>query len=317
LTVVTSDSCEAHACAVVFVGYPVDTFYYGCQAMFYTEDLGTDSLGNPIGDSLTLLFVDESFGNPEEWTWEFGDGNTSSEQNPVHSYDQPGVYVVELSILTETGCESNISFEICVGEDCPWDGEQDCQALFIPLPDSLGGTGFGFLDLSFSPNPIVSWTWNFGDGSTSTEQNPFHEYDQPGIYTVTLRIEADSCDSEISFELNTEEPWNFANQVATLNKAGGSTSAVATLNNTIFEMRVYPNPAQRQLFVGFKAEQAEPYEVQVADLTGRILGLSRGNTVAGINLIPQGLTQLVPGMYILTMRTAQRSQTLKFVKQQQ
>ena len=309
LTVLTEDSCLTYASAVIVVGdSPVDTFFFGCQAMFFVAEVSQDSL--------TLSFEDLSFGSPVEWYWEFGDGETSDEQNPVHAYEEPGVYMVELSIITVTGCESNISFEICVKEDCPWQGEQDCQALFIPLPDSLGGLGFEFVDLSYSPNPIVSWNWDFGDGETSNEQSPFHEYAAHGVYTVTLSIESDSCASEISFELDTEEPWNFSkNVVASLGVATG-TLLNSTNNILVFNpARVFPNPASSSLQLVFEAKTQQDYKLQVLDLTGRTVSFSQRNSVEGMNAVQLDIAALLPGMYLLELRTDNSVQVLKFVKQ--
>ncbi len=309
LTVLTEDSCLVTASAVIVVGdSPVDTFFFGCQAMFFVADVSPDSL--------TLFFEDLSFGSPTEWYWEFGDGETSEDQNPSHTYEEPGVYQVELSILTVTGCESNISFEICVMEDCPWQGEQDCQALFIPLPDSLGGLGFEFVDLSYSPNPIQAWNWDFGDGETSNEQSPYHEYAQHGVYTVTLNIEADDCESEISFDLDTEEPWNFcSNTVAALGVATGTKLATKDQFEVFKSMSLFPNPVQSTLNLVFEANNAAPYSLNVTDLTGRRLISSQRNTTEVSNLIQLDVSSLLPGFYQLELRTSKGVQALKFVIQ--
>jgi hypothetical protein len=102
----------------------------------------------------------------QSWNWNFGDGTTSTEQNPVHTYATEGLYTVTLSVVTLDGCESTISFEIYIGDDSPWVPELDCQALFIPMPDSIGGNGIQFFDLSYAFNPIQSWSWDFGDGTS-------------------------------------------------------------------------------------------------------------------------------------------------------
>ena len=309
LSVVTEDSCHAYACAILVIDNgPVDTFYYGCQAMFFVSDVSSDSL--------TLTFEDLSFGGATDWYWEFGDGETSTEQNPVHTYTDPGVYVVELSIQTSTGCESNISFEICVKEDCPWQGEQDCQALFIPLPDSLGGLGFTFMDLSYSPNPILSWNWDYGDGNTSQEQSPYHTYDQPGVYNVTLRIEAQDCESEISFDLDIDEPWNFANNsVAALGVATGTLLGTKGYEPNMDALRLFPNPAASEVWLVFNAKIDQAYTISLKDLIGRTLQMSRKNATTGLNTAQLEVGNLLPGLYLLDVRTEKEVKTLKFIKQ--
>jgi PKD repeat protein len=56
-----------------------------------------------IQPGTTVYFTDESHGNPENWSWDFGDGYTSTEQNPSHTYSREGIYTVELTVSNEYG----------------------------------------------------------------------------------------------------------------------------------------------------------------------------------------------------------------------
>ncbi|MCB0525426.1 MAG: PKD domain-containing protein [Saprospiraceae bacterium] len=315
LHAVTDDSCEIHACDVVFAyDCTVDTFLYGCQAMFAPE---IDPLGNPL-DSLTISFVDLSLGAVTSWSWDFGDGTTSDEQNPTHTYAQGGVYVVTLAIVTLDGCESEISFEICIGNGC-WIPEFDCQALFIPLADSSNGSGLGiqFLDLSFALSPIQSWTWDFGDGTTSSEQNPYHVYTQAGVFEVSLTIEADSCNSTISFEFDTEDPWNF-NRGGNLAQLGQSPQSVATKEAlpSFDAAKTFPNPASTELSVAFNSRISGDYQLIVTDLSGKTLISTNQQAVEGLNYTRLNIADLAPGLYLASIKAGDSVQTLKFVKQQ-
>jgi hypothetical protein len=223
--------------------------------------------------------------------------------------------VIELSIMTATGCESNISFEVCVNEDCTWQDELDCQALFIPLPDSLGGSGFQFFDLSYSPSPIQSWTWDFGDGTASNEQSPYHEYAQAGEYTVTLSIESDDCESEISFVLNTDTPWNFAQQVAALGVATGSMVSTQTEPVAFAGLRMFPNPVSNTCYVVFEAQEAADYVLTIRDITGRAIQSQSAIMQVGSNTVTVDANALLPGFYTVEIRTTREAQTLKMIKQ--
>lgn len=316
LSVLTEDSCEAYFCVVVFT-YDcwVDTFSYGCQAMFSAGYGFWDPNGAPgSGDPLTINFYDMSLGAVQAWAWDFGDGATSTEQNPVHTYAAEGFYTVTLDITTLDGCQSTAIYDIYVGDDFPWTPEPDCQALFIPLPDSVNGNGDGiqFIDLSFSPNPIQSWTWDFGDGSSSTEQNPFHVYAQPGVYTISLEIEADSCNSLISFEIDTQNPWDFNREPAQLGLAG---SLSGTADPKAFDrIKLFPNPAQEEVNIRFTATRAGDYELRVTDLSGKVLSRTQQQALAGENLARTSVAQLVPGLYLAELRTSDSVQTIRFVK---
>ncbi|MBN8679007.1 MAG: PKD domain-containing protein [Chitinophagales bacterium] len=318
LHALTDDSCEVHLCDVVFaMDSPVDTFWYGCQAMFYAGYASIDSIFMwPPADPLTLSFYDASMGAVQSWHWDFGDGNTSTEQNPEHTYATSGIYTVTLDIETLDGCESSMSFDICVGDSCWIDPfEFDCQAMFIPVPDSLGGNGLQFIDLSFVPDPSqLQWNWNFGDGTTSTEQNPYHEYAQPGVYVVTLTIESVDCSSSISFEVDTENPWNFGRETAQLGLSGAG--SVAVKEKVVFEgVKLFPNPASTDLTLAFNTPVAMEYELRITDLNGRTLLNSKQSAQSGLNTARANVAGLVPGLYMAEIRTGEAVKTIRFVKQ--
>jgi hypothetical protein len=277
-----------------------------------------DSLNIPTWpplDPLTLSFYDVSLGAAQSWAWDFGDGNTSTEQNPTHTYADTGIYLVTLSIVTIDGCESDASFEICVGTDCWGIPEFDCQAMFVPLGDSIGGNGIQFIDLSFSLDPIVAWNWNFGDGTSSTEQNPYHEYAQPGTYTVTLTIEGLNCSSQLSFDIDTESPWNF-NRTGTPAQLGLAAGSVSTKEQFLFDgVKLFPNPVQADLSLAFSSPKASAYELRISDLTGKVLSRSNQQANSGLNTARINVSNLVPGLYMAEISSGDSIKTVKFVKQ--
>ncbi len=143
-------------------------------------------------DILTIHFMDVSQGNPDSWSWDFGDGIFSSAQNPVHTYAQQGEYLVTLSISggSDSSCFSSIEQYIVVGDSIP---PENCQALFsahIEDGDSINPLRYGFIDMSVGVNglPPENWFWDFGDSTFSTEQNPVHTFAQEGTYNVCLTI---------------------------------------------------------------------------------------------------------------------------------
>ncbi|HAD12041.1 MAG TPA: hypothetical protein DCF33_06335 [Saprospirales bacterium] len=255
-------------------------------------------------------------GAVQSWNWDFGDGNTSTDPNPTHTYAASGLYTVTLDIQTIDGCESSMSFEVCVGDSCWVDPfEFDCQAMFIPLPDSIGGNGLQFLDLSYVPDPtLLQWSWNFGDGTSSNEQNPYHIYAQPGTYTVTLTIEALDCFSSISFEVDTENPWNFGQTPAQLGLSGSG--SVAVNEKVVFEgAKLFPNPATSDLTIAFNTSVAMAYELRISDLNGKTLIRNQQTANSGLNSARINVASLVPGLYLAEIRTGESVKTIRFVKQ--
>ncbi|MFC2100296.1 PKD domain-containing protein [Bacteroidota bacterium] len=151
----------------------------------YSQNITVTNQGNCIAnflsvpDTANLLnihFIDVSLGNPSAWGWDFGDNSTSTLQNPSHTYNQAGLYNVCLAIHNNViGCTDTICDTIHVGAPAP------CHSYFTYTANNLALNFTGISSL-----PAASYTWNFGDGSSSTSQNPIHVYTQPGYYTVCL-----------------------------------------------------------------------------------------------------------------------------------
>lgn len=125
-------------------------------------------------DMLTAAFTDMSSNNPTSWLWDFGDGATSTQQNPTHVYSTRGNYTVKLTATNSAG-SNTAQKTITMGNWPPVASFTFSQS---------GPLSISFLDTS-SGNP-TSWLWDFGDGQTSTQRNPSHSYAAAGTYNVTL-----------------------------------------------------------------------------------------------------------------------------------
>ena len=156
--------------------------------LFVTNDIGTDVIcQNVVIEGYTISptaafstsgdpiveFTDESLNSPSMWYWEFGDGFTSTLQNPIHEYSSNGTYDVCLTATNIVGSDTH------------------CEVVVVDtyLPPSAefaysGDPVVTFTDLStYSPN---TWFWSFDDGTYSTEQNPIHNFVSNGTYNVCL-----------------------------------------------------------------------------------------------------------------------------------
>lgn len=130
---------------------------------------------------LSVSFQDKSTGTVTGWSWDFGDGITSSEQNPVHEYINPGVYDVTLTMTGTDGKSVLLKESYITVEKAP----KPVKAGFSASPTS----GDAALTVAFSDKTTGdadAWNWSFGDGGMSDKQNPNHTYTKPGIYTVRL-----------------------------------------------------------------------------------------------------------------------------------
>jgi|GEM_PF-4671307 len=126
----------------------------------------------------TVTFTNTSTGSPTSWSWNFGDGGTSSQQNPSHVYTSNGNYTVSLTVANTAGSSSTSkSVSVVAGP----------VASFTYTPASPApNQSVSFTDTS-SGSP-TSRSWSFGDGQTSTAQNPSHVFTPAGNYTVTLTV---------------------------------------------------------------------------------------------------------------------------------
>ncbi|MFN8395263.1 MAG: PKD domain-containing protein [Bacteroidia bacterium] len=143
------------------------------------------------------------------WFWDFGDGNTDSVQNPVHFYTAPGTYTVTLGVVNTLGCTDTITLPANVSLFLP------PTAAFVPS-DTIGCDPFAvvFTDASTGPQPITGWNWDFGNGNTSTVQNPNQVFTPAGGYTITLiAIDSAGCRDTVSRNI-TVNPGPIANFVA-------------------------------------------------------------------------------------------------------
>jgi len=127
---------------------------------------------------LTVEFTDQTGFLVESWSWNFGDGQSSTEQHPVHVYERPGTYSVTLTATGSDGPKS-LTKTSYINVIAP-----PTTDLNIRPELAFVGELVQFTDQS-SPKPLT-YLWDFGDGTTSPLESPVHAYAEQGIYTVTL-----------------------------------------------------------------------------------------------------------------------------------
>ena len=102
--------------------------------------------------------------------WDFGDGNNSTERNPIHEFTTPGIYTVNLTAINGNGTDSKLA-TITVSEK---------PAAVLPVANFSTNVTEGYAPLTVQFNDssenATSVNWDFGDGNNSTERNPIHEY---------------------------------------------------------------------------------------------------------------------------------------------
>ncbi|MFA4860412.1 PKD domain-containing protein [Methanoregula sp.] len=157
-----------------------------------SPDAGYITVTNPVtadfftstrygGAPLTVSFSDRSFGaEPRTYLWEFGDGATSTQENPTHTYLKNGEYTVRLTVTNQYG-SNTLSRAAYIGAGNP--PEPDFT---VPSREGIAPFTVPFSDTS--KNVPTNWSWDFGDGSTESVRNPIHVYNRPGNYSVSLLV---------------------------------------------------------------------------------------------------------------------------------
>ncbi|MBK9419140.1 MAG: PKD domain-containing protein [Flavobacteriales bacterium] len=161
----TQDTCWIEDCEPVVVsGTPCN----GLEACFVTNDLG---------DGMYFFDNCSSQGGNAQYFWDFGDGSSSTVVNAEHLYELPGVYSVCL-VVYEGNCVDSTCTNISIAGPC--------NSLAANFGWSLAGGQAEFDNVTVPVGLSTTWSWNFGDGSTSTENSPSHFYTAPGTYQACL-----------------------------------------------------------------------------------------------------------------------------------
>ena len=130
---------------------------------------------------LTVSFKDLSSGNPTEWVWDFGNGITSTLQNPSVTYINGGNYTVRLIVKNLSSAnyiekDNYITVNATPAVEFSLNKDSGCLPVVINFSNNTNLFGAA----------IKSWLWNYGDGKTSNQQNAAHSYTATGIYDVKL-----------------------------------------------------------------------------------------------------------------------------------
>jgi PKD repeat protein len=168
------------------LGDPLEDFWVQGATPLSASATGTPSTGNA---PLSVSFTGSATGGtaPYTYSWSFGDGSTSTTQNPSHTYSAAGTYTATLTVTDSSSPAKTATSQVtttvsAVGNPLAATASAVPTSGQIPLSVAFSGTATG-------GTPSYSYSWNFGDGSaTSTAQNPSHTYTVAGTYTATLTV---------------------------------------------------------------------------------------------------------------------------------
>ncbi len=133
------------------------------------------------GAPLAVTFSDTSIDRPATWLWAFGDGATSTVQHPIHIFAAVGTYGVKLTVTNPNGTSSATS-TVTVTKAPTAGFTMSATSGPAPLTVAFTDTSVGGI------SPIETRAWNFGDGTSSSDQNPAHVFTTPGTFRVALTV---------------------------------------------------------------------------------------------------------------------------------
>jgi PKD repeat protein len=255
---------------------------FASRAVSVSSGIAADFVFSPSNPTTqtNINFSDRSSGNITSWFWNFGDGTSSTAQNPVKRYTIGGNYPVTLSVSTSTGLQSTISHTVSVTTATPA-APPVASAFSISPSTATVRANVAFTDQS-TGSP-TSWQWNFGDGSTSNAQNPTHAYAFQGSYGVSLTVSNAASSSTASHVVTILPPAAYRSLVPAAAQTNGVGGSVWRTELTIFNGGSEPASGQftfipgggapvltRSLFVG--VNQSITYANALNDL----FGLSNG-----------------------------------------
>ena len=257
------------------------------------------------------------------WLWDFGDGGTSTEESPTYTYNRAGVYDVSLTRVYENG--NHVQNENGGDTRTRYD-----YITVYPVADfSASPTqGQAPLTVNFSDKSKgypSSWHWGFGDGGTSSQQNPIYTYNNPGTYTVSLTVTGSTSTKTRGMYIVVEEAavrpdivvrnlevapaYAQPRQAVTINanvvnEGGmwGSDTVNLTINGQFEQSQsvgVSPGSASPVSFTIYKVE-AGTYSVAIGDATGTFYVMEeaatpapKGGLLAGGELDTGGIIAIV------------------------
>lgn len=236
---------------------------------------------------LLVTFTDASTGKPKTWSWDFGDSQTSTIQNPTHTYTKAGSYTVTLIVSDGTTNDTKTKAAFIVVEE-----QSEVTANFSA--SVTGGNAplvVKFTDLS--TGAPTAWEWDFGDGSAfSTIKDPEHTYTTPGKFSVILTVTKDS-----------KQYKTTKKDFITIESSTG-TADENTIDATCNHLSLIPNPNDGVSSVHFYSSSAQKVTLTVTSILGEKILKKELDMQNGENNIPLDLTglEIAEGMYYISVQ---------------
>ncbi len=183
-----------------------------------------------------LNFIDETTVEVSNWSWDFGDGATSIEQNPTHTYIDTGMFMIKLTIISNGNSYSDSLPKYISANPIVGFITDSTQMLYSTYSRT-------FIDTSKLYNPVRDYIWNFGDGSvpvTTDSTTILYKYGGSGSYQVWLKVvDNKGCTDSVSNTIEINDRFYIPN-VFTPNNDNINDEFIITSNGiTLFSIEIY------------------------------------------------------------------------------
>jgi len=274
------------------------TAYISSCSASYTFVADTTSNG--------VTFTAGGSGSPTNYQWTFGDGTSSTQQNPYHLYTNSGNYSVCLTVSStvDSACYDTFCGTVTAGNVC--------SANFIIIQDSTNMYNYFIYNNASSNGTITSYLWNWGDSTTSTTAYPVHTYNWSIPYQICLTITSSNgctatyCDSIW--------PGHGVNQISTVTVLPSLTTGITEHTAATETLENYPNPFTETTNITYSLSKNSSVELSLFDLLGnKIAGIENGNKTSGTYTTEFNASSVSAGIYMLQLKTESKTITKKLV----
>lgn len=194
-----------------------------------------------------------------------------------------------------------------------------CQAAFYLWQDSTNVMGNGWLAINYSSGSgALTYVWDFGDGTTSTQAYPMHTYNTPGNYVICLTIAdangctSSTCDSSAALRM-------IQSQLSTNAIIGSLTvsapTGVTEHKSVILSSSVAPNPMANNTNVSFESSKSMKGSIEIITILGEVTFSQEINITNGANTFGMNTENIANGIYFLKINADDKTlSTVKVVK---
>lgn len=261
-----------------------------------------DFSSNTIGD--TTEFTSNS-SNYTRLIYYFGDGDSSLLPNPRHIYATSGTYKVQLVVFNDsTNCIDSLSKTVTVTVS------QSCVAKFELALDTNQRNILFLVNTSSSDN-THHYFWDFGDGNSSTNRLPTHQYAQNRAYNICLTVfdTLQNCTSTYCDSVGLDSNGNILKSVGFFLRVLNGGFIGIEEESLESNVSIYPNPFQNQFTIETSLVESQ-IDYQIISVTGRILSQGHFNT----NIKQLEIVNGPPGIYFLKLMYREKTIVKRIVK---